>query len=157
MWCNWEILASSAEVLQILGVIRSTSCSFATQEKGELMFNNCFHDELLKKKNQENSLAIFRNTSCDCNYSVVFDGCSTWQHSSTFSRWRGLLMHCCFMDDRFIGLGRKVSITALNIKQLSACENPVNSTIECRMIKCSMLAYLIRINCAINPLTDIHT
>lgn len=50
MWCNWEILASSAEVLQILGVIRSTSCSFATQEKGELMFNNCFHDELLKKK-----------------------------------------------------------------------------------------------------------
>lgn len=46
-----QLQASSAEVLQILWVILSTSRSFATQEKGELMVENCFHDEFLKKIN----------------------------------------------------------------------------------------------------------
>lgn len=43
----------------------------------------------------------------------------------TFPHWRGLLMDCCFMDDSSIGLGRKVFITALNIKQLAAFKNPL--------------------------------
>lgn len=124
MWCSWQILASSAEVLQILGVIRSTSCSFATQEKGELMLKNCFHDELLKKKIKKTPWQS-SETLAVTNYSMVFDGCSIWQHSSTFPHWRGLLMDCCFMDDSFFGLGREVFITALNIKQLSAFKNPL--------------------------------
>ena len=88
------------------------------------MLKNCFHDELLKKKIKKTPWQS-SETLAVTNYSMVFDGCSIWQHSSTFPHWRGLLMDCCFMDDSFFGLGREVFITALNIKQLSAFKNPL--------------------------------
>lgn len=161
MWCSWQILASSAEVLQILGVIRSTSCSFATQEKGELMLKNCFHDELLKK---------IKKTPWQSSETLAVTVITPWSlmavpSGSTLAPFLTgvdfLWTAASWMTASLVWVGKFLLqlLTSSKFQLLKTlCENSGNSPIaDCGMIKCSVLACLNRINCAINPLTDIHT